>query len=38
MLVLFSLRNVAVLKITTKLVFNSRICRFSVADVAGIIV
>lgn len=37
MLVLFSLRNVAVLKITTKLVF-SRICRFFVADGAGIIV
>lgn len=28
MLVLFSLRNVAVLKITTKLVFNSRIAGF----------
>ena len=38
MLVLFSLRNVSVLKITTKIVFKSRICRFFVADVAGIIV
>lgn len=38
MLVLFSFRNVAVLKKTTKLVFNSRICRFFVADGTGIIV
>lgn len=38
MLVLFSLRNVAVLKITTKLVCNSHICRLFVADGAGIIV
>ena len=38
MLVLFSLLNVAVLKTTTKLVFNSRICRFFVADGTGIIV
>lgn len=38
MLVLFSLRNVAVLETTTKLVFNSRICRFFVADGAGIII
>lgn len=38
MLVLFSLLNVAVLETTTKLVFNSRTCRFFVADGAGIII
>lgn len=38
MLVLFFVSECRGFKKTTKLVFNSRICRFFVADGAGIIV